>query len=128
MTTGMRMLERRFACMAESRSAWLRSWKSSMERRSWQKTLTTFSPWMVSSMKPLTSPRRCCWSAKCLPAAPPILPAAISMRATITSVIIVSGTESTIIETSVMAMVTAELTNCGMVWLMSWRSVSMSLV
>ena len=52
----------------------------------------------------------------------------MSMSATIASVIAVSGTDSTIIDTSVITMVTAELTNCGMVWLMSWRSVSMSLV
>ena len=125
---GMSTLERRLACMAESRSSWLRRLNSAVEASSWQKTFTTFSPEIVSSTKPLTAPRRCCWAAKCLAEAPPILPVTRVIRPTMARVRMVKGTESTIIETNVITIVTEEFTNWGMVWEISWRRVSTSLV
>ncbi len=40
----------------------------------------------------------------------------------------VSGQDRTIMETNVMIRVTRELIVCGMLWLISWRSVSISFV
>ena len=50
------------------------------------------------------------------------------MTSAMSSVTIVSGTFSTIMEISVAASVAAELMICGMLWLNSCRSVSTSLV
>ena len=62
MMIGPKMLPKR---LARSTSCWrlsLRRSKSASVACSWQKTLTTFWPWISSSTKPSTAPReRCCW-------------------------------------------------------------------
>ena len=105
------MPEIMFAMTAESRRAWLRLWNSRIERRSWQKTLTTFSPEMVSSMKPFTLPRFFCCAPKYLAEAPPMRPAARSMTATIARVTPVRGIESMSIEIRTITIVETELMN-----------------
>ena len=50
------------------------------------------------------------------------------MIATITSITIVSGMFSAIIEMKTLTTVMTEETSCGRLWLIIWRRVSMSLV
>ena len=60
----MRMLANMFAFWDTSKSFSLRSSKSSSAARSWQNALTTFWPFMTSSMCPSTTPSSICCAMK----------------------------------------------------------------
>ena len=99
-----------------------------MDSSSWQNTLTTFCPVMVSSMKPLSLPMFFCWAIKFLPEYFDTCIVVNSMSATIASVRIVSGMLSTSIMDKILTIVITLLKSCGTLWLIICLSVSISLV
>ncbi len=95
---------------------------------SWQNTFTTFCPVMVSSIQPFTAPMAFCCARKYRLLKEPIFFVATSIMPTISSVTSVSGISRTSIHTRTLTMVMALLIIWGMLWLIIWRRVSMSLV
>ena len=88
-----------------------------MDSSSWLKTLTTFSPVIVSSIKPFNSPRSFCCSTKFLPE---ILVASVEHRIITTTMpqdSSVSGIDRTIIITKMDTTVIMLFTSCGIDWL-----------
>ena len=90
--------------------------------------MTTFWPSIISSMKPLRLPRSRCWATKYRPEAPANFLVARSITATITRVRPVRGMLRTSMEAKTLTMVMEQLRSWGMLWLIIWRRVSMSLV
>ena len=80
---------------------------------SWQKTLTTFCPVIVSSMQPFSRPRSFCCARKKRLLWEPIFFAAKIISPTITREITVSGISRISMETSVPTTDVALLISCG---------------
>ncbi len=79
-------------------------------------------------MKPLIAPRDFCWRTKYLPDMPPIFPVSTSIRATITSTSTVSGMLVPTMAMNTDTRVITVLNSWGMLWEISIRRVSVSLV
>ena len=95
---------------------------------SWQKTLTTFCPAMVSSMKPFSVPRFFCCDTKFLPEIPLAIPDTSIVTTTIKRLIRVNGMLSTAIITTMVTTVTKDCTICIMLWEIICLRVSTSFV
>ena len=93
-----------------------------------EKTLTTFSPVMVSSMKPLSLPRLCCWATKFLPDREVTLPEQSSITPTIPMETQVRGGLRISIIDRILTTVIRLLSSWGILWLIIWRRVSISFV
>ena len=126
--TGMSILAKVLAFWALWKRASLRRVNSSTFFSSWQKTFTTFWPSIISSIKPLRLPRFFCWATKYRPDRPENFLVVKRTTATMARVRRVRGMLSTIIEIKTLTTVMVQLSSWGMLWLIIWRRVSMSLV
>ena len=95
---------------------------------SWQKTLTTFWPVIISSMNPLSLPRFFCWATKFLPDREVTLTVRNSIRPIMARVTKVRGRFRTTIMEKILMMVMVLLKSWGILWLTICRRVSISLV
>ena len=117
-----------FALQALSNNSSFSCTKRTVLSCSWQNTLTTFCPSIISSIKPLTAPRFFCWRIKNLPLCDVIFFVTQSMMPIRNSASTVSGILSKIMLTKTLTIVITLLISCGILWLIIWRSVSTSFV
>ena len=105
------------------------SWSnSSSEIRSWLNTFTTRCPVIRSSTNPVILARSSCCRTKYFPLFPPTILATAVITPIITTARTVRIGLKTSIAINVTTIVRADISTCGIDWLIIWRSVSVSFV
>ncbi len=128
LSIGPKMLAYLLAQSASSKSDWLSFSKSDFASSSWQNTLTTFSPFIISSAKPSSFPKDVCCLKKYFAEPPPIFLTITVISATPEITITVIGTLRYIIITKSVVMLVADIKSWGRLCDIICRSVSISFV
>ena len=112
-STGIRIFANLLAFSASWNNSSLRRSKSASLSLSWQKTCTTFCPFIISSTKPSTFPSATCWRTKYFAEFPPTFFVTKNIRITPhTTTIVIHTLKYSIIENTVSTVI-EEIKSCG---------------